>query len=77
MADRGRHTSEILDPPAQAVPTVAARDSSGAQHRWRLLALLVGGCAVGAAAVLPYSLALLSEGQIRASARLPVLVAAS
>src|ERR1051325_2160700 len=68
--------AKVFSSPVELGPA-GPESSPGVQHRWRLVALLVGACAIGAAAVLPYSLALLPTDQAQLSAPLPVLVAAS
>lgn len=77
MADRELRSAATVERSAGTAPNGESRDPAAAPHRSRLFALLVGACAVGAAAVLPYSLALLPPGQIQTTAPLPVLVAAS
>src|ERR1051326_183755 len=68
--------AKVFSSPVELAPA-GTESSPGVQHRWRLLALLVGVCAIGAAAVLPYSLALLPTDQAQVSAPIPVLVAAA
>jgi hypothetical protein len=53
MADRDRRTTAVIDPSAVTDSSAYDTDSAAAPHRWRHFALLVGPCAVGAAAVLP------------------------
>jgi hypothetical protein len=73
MADRDHGAAATLDAVADSSSDVSNR--SAPPHRWRLFALLVGACALGAAAVAPYSLALLPKG--RTPVPLPAIVAAT
>jgi hypothetical protein len=77
MADRDQRPTAVIDQSTEAASTACVEESATAPHRCRLFALLVCASALGAAAVLPYSIALLADGQTETATPLPALVAAS
>ena len=78
MAEQDQHSTATVDrTPAEAAESGHATEPADARQRWRLFTLLVGACAIGAAAVLPYSLAFLPDTQRQTAAPLAVLVAAA